>query len=48
MMEWLSQLNPVVQALLATLFTWGMTTLGAALVFFGKELKRKTLDDLFK
>ena len=43
-MEWFSTLNPVVQALLGTLFTWGVTALGAATVFFFKELNRKTLD----
>ncbi len=37
-------LHPVVQALLATLFTWSMTALGAGIVFFRKELSRKTLD----
>jgi ZIP family zinc transporter len=36
--------HPVVQALLATLFTWGITALGAALVFFFKEFNRKVLD----
>ena len=37
-------LSPVVQALLATLFTWGMTALGAALVFGTKNVPRKLLD----
>ncbi len=32
------------QALLATLFTWGMTALGAALVFGTKTVNRKLLD----
>jgi zinc transporter, ZIP family len=36
--------SPVVQALLATLFTWGMTALGAALVFGTKKVNRKLLD----
>ncbi len=36
--------NPVIQALLATTFTWGVTALGAALVFIGKEPKRSALD----
>lgn len=40
----LSGLPPVVQALLATLFTWGMTALGAALVFGAKNIPRKLLD----
>ncbi|MCA1688718.1 MAG: ZIP family metal transporter, partial [Actinobacteria bacterium] len=32
MIELFSGLSPIVQALLATMFTWGMTALGAALV----------------
>ena len=40
----LSGLQPVIQALLATLFTWGMTALGAALVFGAKNIPRKLLD----
>jgi zinc transporter, ZIP family len=35
---------PVVQAFLATLFTWGMTAAGAALVFGTKNVPRKLLD----
>ena len=35
---------PVVQAFLATLFTWGMTAAGAALVFATKNVPRKLLD----
>jgi ZIP family zinc transporter len=37
-------LPPVLQVLLATGFTWGMTALGAGLVFFTKEVKRWMLD----
>ncbi|MEJ7816976.1 MAG: ZIP family metal transporter, partial [Rubrobacter sp.] len=37
-------LPPVVQALLATMFTWGMTAAGAALVFGTKNVPRKLLD----
>ncbi|MDQ3999779.1 MAG: ZIP family metal transporter [Actinomycetota bacterium] len=37
-------LPPVAQVLLATGFTWGMTALGAALVFLTKEVKRWVLD----
>jgi ZIP family zinc transporter len=39
-------LNPIVQALLATLFTWGVTALGAAAVFTTREVSRKLLDAL--
>ncbi len=44
MLEALAGLPPVVQALLATLFTWGMTAAGAALVFGTKNVPRKLLD----
>ena len=36
--------NPVLAALAATLFTWGMTALGAATVFFFKEVKLHILN----
>lgn len=45
-MNWFIELNPVIQALLATLFTWGVTALGAALVFFFKEINRKVLNGM--
>lgn len=45
-MDWFNNLNPILQALLATLFTWGVTALGAALVFFFKNLNRKVLDSM--
>ena len=44
MVETVAGLPPVVQVLLATGFTWGMTALGAALVFLTKEVKRWVLD----
>lgn len=44
MKDWFFGLNPVLQALLATLFTWGVTALGAAMVVFAKEVPRKFLD----
>jgi ZIP family zinc transporter len=42
--DWFAGLAPVWQALLATLFTWGMTALGAAAVFFFREMDRRLLD----
>ncbi len=39
-------IHPVVQALLATLFTWALTAAGAALVFLHKEIKPRTLDGM--
>ncbi|NLE00682.1 MAG: ZIP family metal transporter [Fibrobacter sp.] len=46
MLTWFSSLNPVIQAFLATLFTWGLTALGAAAVFFFKTINRKVLDGM--
>ena len=46
MVAWFTGLNPVVQALIATLFTWAVTALGAAFVFFFKSIKRKVLDGM--
>ena len=37
-------INPTLQALLGTLFTWGLTAVGAALVFVFKSEQRKILD----
>jgi ZIP family zinc transporter len=42
--DFFSGLNPIYQALIATLFTWFMTALGAGLVFFFKTINRKALD----
>ncbi len=46
MADTLGGLSPVVQALLATLFTWGVTALGAALVFFFKTINRRVLNGM--
>jgi len=46
MKEWFITLNPVYQALLATLFTWFLTALGAGVVFFFKTLNRTLLDGM--
>jgi ZIP family zinc transporter len=40
----LSGMPPVLQALVATTFTWGVTALGAALVFGTKQVERRLLD----
>lgn len=42
--SWFSELNPILQALLATLFTWFVTALGASLVFGFKSINRRVLD----
>ena len=46
MIEWFSGLNPMVQAIVATLFTWFVTALGAAAVFVFKTVNRKVLDGM--
>ena len=46
MATWFSNLNPIIQALLATCFTWGLTALGASAVFFFKSINRKVLDGM--
>lgn len=40
------QLSPVTQALMATLFTWGVTAAGAALVFLTKTINPKAMDSM--
>ena len=39
-------ISPVTGAFYATLFTWGLTDLGASLVFFVKGMNRALLDGL--
>lgn len=39
-------IDPVLAAFYATLFTWGLTALGAALVFFFKNMNRAVLDGM--
>lgn len=45
-LEWGQTLSPVMQAFIATLFTWFVTALGAAVVFFFKTINRKVLDGM--
>jgi len=46
MLTWLEGIHPVLQALLATLFTWGVTALGAAAVFVTREVNKKLLQGM--
>lgn len=46
LIQFFSQYNPVIQALFATLFTWGMTAIGAASIFITREINRKFLDTM--
>ncbi len=45
-MDWFSELHPVIQALIATTFTWGITALGALVVCFFKTLNNKMLNTI--
>ena len=44
--SFISEFDPIVQALIAGLFTWFMTAAGAALVILFKEINRKILDSM--
>ena len=46
MIAFFEQFTPVVQSLIATAFTWGVTALGAAGVFLSKEISRKLMDGM--
>lgn len=46
LIQWFSQFPPIYQAIIATLFTWGVTALGAALVFFFQKINQKVLDSM--
>jgi len=44
MYEWFINLSHIYQALIATLFTWSITALGASLVFFFKKINKTILN----
>lgn len=46
MIDYLQQLSPITLSLIATLFTWGMTALGASVVFATKTLNQRFLDSM--
>ena len=46
MIQLLSNFNPIIQALFATIFTWILTALGASTVFFVKRVNKKLLDTM--
>jgi ZIP family zinc transporter len=46
MVDYLVNLHPVLQAFVATCFTWFLTALGAAGVFFTKTVNKKILDPM--
>jgi ZIP family zinc transporter len=45
-LERVLEINPVLLALMATLFTWFLTALGSSLVFFFKSINRKILNSM--
>lgn len=45
-MNWFENLSPVIQALIATTFTWGVTALGALVVCFFKNINKKVLNTI--
>ncbi|MBU1194263.1 MAG: ZIP family metal transporter [Proteobacteria bacterium] len=46
MTDFILQFDPVMQAFLATLFTWGLTAAGAGLVFFTRTVNARLLDSM--
>ena len=44
MIDWFLSLNHVIQALIATLFTFGITALGAMIVIFFKKINKNFMD----
>jgi len=45
-MDWFENLDPVIQALIATTFTWGVTMLGSLVVCFFKQVNKKVLNTI--
>ena len=46
MVDFFQNFSPITQAFIATLFTWGMTALGASIVFTTKTLNQRLLDSM--
>jgi ZIP family zinc transporter len=44
MIPWFESLHPIAQALIAGLFTWGVTATGAGVVFLTRQVNRQLLD----
>jgi ZIP family zinc transporter len=45
-LDFFERIDPILAALLATTFTWGLTALGASFVFFFKNMNRVVLDGM--
>jgi len=46
MIDFFQQFSPLTQVLIATLFTWGVTAAGAALVFMAKTVNQRLMDSM--
>lgn len=46
LVAWFETLGPVLQALLATIFTWFLTAVGAGAVFFFKDVNKRLLNGM--
>lgn len=46
MLDFIRDIHPVTQALIATCFTWFVTALGAGVVLFARNINRKLLDGM--
>lgn len=46
MIDKILSLNPIIQALLATIFTWSVTAVGASLVYFFKKINKSLMDGM--
>ncbi len=46
MIDWYVQLNYPMQAFIAAIFTWGITALGAAVVFLFKKINKNVMDGM--
>lgn len=44
MISWFTHLSYPIQALIATIFTWGITSLGSMVVFFFKKVNKNIMD----
>ena len=45
-MSFIFNINPIIQAFIATIFTWSITAFGAALVFMFKKINKNVLDSM--
>ena len=45
-MDYFSNLSPILMAFIATLFTWFITLLGSAIVYFFKKVNKNVLDSM--